>query len=271
MSMTETLRAIGIDQLMPDPTQPRKTFLADEIDRLAASIKARGVLTPLRVAFDEERQCWLIVTGESRWRAARVAGLVTVPCLVLHGQPEEADLLADRIVENACRHDLRPLELARALAKLKALKGGCTSQALAQELGLSGAAITRAEALLTLPDDIQAMVDDGRVPESAAYEISRLQDAASQRELAEAVAARRMNRDAVAEAVRSKIGRRAVQPKASRVACRLEGGISLTLSSVQALTWEELLSALDQVRKEARKLCDSGKEVTALARVLRAS
>lgn len=271
MSMTETLREIGIDQLMPDPTQPRKAFLAEEIDRLAASIKARGVLTPLRVAFDEERQSWLIVTGESRWRAARVAGLSTLPCLVVHGQPDEADLLADRIVENACRRELQPLDLARALSKLKALKGGCTSQALAQELGLSGAAITRAEALLTLPEDIQAMVDDGRVPESAAYEISRLPDAASQRELAEAVAARRMNRDAVAEAVRGKLGRRNTTPKPSRLACRLEGGISLTLSSGQPLTWDELLSALDQVRKEAKKLCEGGKDVTALARALRAS
>ena len=74
-------------------------------------------------------------------------------------------MLADQIVENHCRHDLRPLDLARAMAKLKKLKG-CTSQDLAAELGISGASVTRAEALLTLPEDVQAMVDDGRLAES---------------------------------------------------------------------------------------------------------
>ena len=92
----------------------------------------------------------------------------------MEGELSETEILADQIVENHCRQDLRPLDLARAMAKLKKLKA-CTSQALAVELGLSGAWHPRAEALLTLPDDVQAMVDDGRLSESAAYEISRPQ------------------------------------------------------------------------------------------------
>ena len=85
-----------------------------------------------------------------------------MPCLPVEGELSETDMLADQIVENHCRHDLRPLDLARAMAKLKKLKG-CTSQDLAAELGISGASVTRAEALLTLPEDVQAMVDDGRL------------------------------------------------------------------------------------------------------------
>ena len=66
--MTETLQRIAIDELMPDPSQPRKTFIREEIERLAASIGARGILLPLRVLRDEERQCWRIITPVlSRW------------------------------------------------------------------------------------------------------------------------------------------------------------------------------------------------------------
>jgi ParB family chromosome partitioning protein len=261
---------LRVDQLMPDPTQPRKNFLSDEIERLATSIKARGVLQPLRVTvFDQASQTFLIVTGESRWRAARLAGLVHVPCLVLQGQPDEADLLIDRIVENECRHDLRPMELARSLAKLKVLKK-CTAQELAAELGISGASITRSEALLTLPDAIQAMVDENRVPESAAYEISRLDDEVAQLELAHAVASKRMTRDQAAQAVRSKVGK-TVRPRASRLACQLDGGVCVTVSAAQALTWDDFNAAIEQIRKAAKKLCDGGKEVTELARTLRAS
>jgi ParB family transcriptional regulator, chromosome partitioning protein len=264
------LLSVGIDQLMPDPTQPRKTFEADALQRLAASLAARGVLQPLRVLWDAEREAWLIVTGESRWRAAKLAGIQELPCIPMDGQPEEADLLADRIVENSLRNDLRPLEFARALAKLKALRG-LNSQALARELGISGAAITRAESLLTLPDDVQTLVDSGSVAESTAYEISRLPDEVAMRELAGSVAAGRMNRQAVAEAVQRTVGKKHVTPKASRLSCRLDGGLSVTMSAGGPLTWESLLEGLDRLRKEARKLYDAGKEPAALAHVLRAS
>jgi ParB family transcriptional regulator, chromosome partitioning protein len=267
--MTTTLLSVEVGLLMPDPTQPRKTFLKEEIDRLAASITARGILQPLRIRPDGERQCWWIVTGECRWRAARQAGLTHVPCLEVEGEVDEADQLADQVIENHIRNSLRPIELARALAKLKALKG-CNSRHLAEELGLSGAAITRAEALLTLPSEVQALVDDGSVSESAAYEISRLPDEASQRELASTVAAGRMNRDQAADAVRNRVGKKNVRPKAGRLPLRLDG-ISVTVSADKPLTWDEFNSAIEKIRKEAKRLYENGKEITELARLLRAS
>jgi ParB family chromosome partitioning protein len=256
--MTATLISVEVGLLSPDPTQPRKTFIKAEIDRLAASIVARGILQPLRIRPDGERKCWWIVTGECRWRAARQAGLTHVPCLEVQGEVGEADQLADQVIENSVRNSLRPLELSRALAKLKALTGS-NSRTLADVLGLSGAAITRAEALLTLPPDVQAMVDDGRVAESAAYEISRLPDEASQRELALSVASGRMNRDTVAEAVRTSIGKRKATPKGGRISCRLDGGISITLARAgQSLTKADVLLAIERLRKEAKKLEDGG-------------
>ena len=261
---------IALAEIVPDLSQVRKTFPTDEIERLAASIKARGLIQPIRVRRDEQRNCWVIVLGECRWRAAKLAGLTHIPCQVVEGEPEEADLLADQVIENTVRNSLRPLELARALAKLKSLRK-CTSQDLAKELGISGGAITKCEALLTLPETIQALVDDGRVSESAAYEIARVGDPEGQHELAQAVAAGRLTRDQVAEMVRGRIGKRNVTPKAGRLSCKLGGGISVTVSSGEPLTFDALLTALDHLRRQAKKLCDDGKEVSALSRVVRAS
>lgn len=263
---------IALGELIPDPSQPRKTFLDEEINRLAASIAARGVLQPLRVIRDEQRQVWVILTGESRFRAAKLAGLTSVPCLPVAGGLAEVDRLADQLTENDVRHDLQPMEAARALARLKALKG-CNSKTLVEEYGFSGAAISKAEALLSLPADLQELVGSGpgQIAPASAYELSRLPDEESQRELAHAVVAKHMPRDAVAEAVRGRVGKRNVAPKAGRLSCKLDGGISVTVSSGEPLTWEDLLTALDHLKKQAKKLCDDGKEVSALARLLRAS
>lgn len=261
---------IPLNELLVDPSQPRKTFLADEIARLAASIRARGVLQPLRVSRDESRQRWVILTGEGRYRAAQLAGLETVPCLPVEGELSEIDRLADQLIENSVRHDVPPMEEALGLSRLKTLEG-CTSKALAEKYGFSPSAITRAEALVSLPPKIRDMVGDGpgQVPPSAAYEISRLDDPDAQLKLAHAVAGRQITRDQVAEAVRSRVGKRNVRPKASRLACKLDDGVSLTVSSGGPLTWDELFAALDRVRKEAKKLYDGGKDVAALSRSLR--
>jgi ParB family transcriptional regulator, chromosome partitioning protein len=254
--MTTTLLSVAVGLLLPDPTQPRKTFLKEEIARLAASIAARGVLQPLRIRRDPERECWWVVTGECRLKAAIEAGLTHVPCIEVEGEVSDIDQLSDQVIENVVRNALRPLELARALAKLKSLKG-CTSRVLAEELGLSGSAITRAEALLTLPPDVQAMVDDGRLAESKAYDISRLPDEASQRDMAFAVAVRKMNRDQVAEAVRNSVGTRKTAPKGGRISCRLDGGVSITLARAgEPLTKADVLLAVEHLRKVARKLDD---------------
>jgi ParB family chromosome partitioning protein len=189
----------------------------------------------------------------------------------VEGELKETDMLADQIVENHCRHDLRPLDLARAMSRLKKLKG-CTSQDLAEELGISGASVTRAEALLTLPEDVQAMVDDGRLAESAAYEISRLKDEDAMRELAGMVFSCRMNRDQILESVRLKIGKKAVTPKAGRVAGKLDG-VSFTFSfAAGQLTPETLLAAIEKIRSKLKELQRGDHaDVSALADLLRAS
>ena len=106
--------------------------------------------------------------------------------------------------------------------------------------------------------------------ESAAYNISRLDDPLVQLELADAVAGKRISRDGVAEEVRRRVGKRNVRPKAAWLSCK-SGHISVTVSSGQPLTFDDLMSALDHIRKQAKKTYDDGKDIAALARLLRAS
>ena len=148
--MTQQLVELGVEWLRPDPAQPRRTFEPDYIDRLAVSIAHRGVLQPLRVRPAEDDFYW-IVLGENRWRAARVAQLAKVPCIVMPGADvSEIDVLCDQLTENELKASLRPLEFGRAIAKAKSMKR-CTSLALAQELGLSSARIHQSREFINTP------------------------------------------------------------------------------------------------------------------------
>lgn len=241
------------DRVYPDPFQPRQQFAGEELERMTASIRSRGILQPIRVRYDQERASYIIISGECRWRAAKMAGLASLPCLVVEGELDEGDKLADQIIENTIRNSLKASELARALAKLKALKG-CNSQTLARELGLSGAAITRAESLLSLPEDVLDLVDSGALPESTAYEISRLPDEAGMRELAEAATVRKLSRSQVIEKVQAVVGQKSVRPKTSRVACRLDGGLQVIVSAKADVTAAMLKAVIEQLKIEAKRL-----------------
>lgn len=269
--MSNTLLYLPVDELICDPNQPRRAWVQSELDRLVTSIKARGILQPLRVVRDEERKCWRIVTGESRWRAAKQALLDTVPCLLVEGELSETEILADQLIENSCRHDLRPLDFARGLSKLKKLMGGCTSQDLATELGISGASVTRAEALLKLPDDIQGMVDDGRLAESAASEIARLPDHNGMRVLASIAVTTGMKRKEIVEAVQEQVGKKSGTPKPGKVTGKLDGVSFSFLFSTGQATPETLLRAIEHIRSKLKALPKGEPQDVSLSDVLKAS
>ncbi len=258
--MSIEVREIEVEKLIPDPSQPRKAFVREELERLALSIRSKGILQPLRVLRDPLRENWRIICGESRWHAAKIAGLKTLPCLVVDGMPSEEEILADQLVENCLRRDLKPMEVARGLAKLKALKN-CSSKCLAEELGLSSATITRAEAILLLPEDIQTMIDLGQVPESVGYEISRLSDPDAQRELARAVVDKRLSRDDVSEHVREKIGPKRNRQKSVHLHYRSKKGPSISVIGQEGMTLKTMIQAIGELRLQARQAMKQGIEL----------
>ena len=179
---------IRIDQVIPDPAQPRTEFPEEAVNQLAMSIKQKGQLAPIHVRWSADAEKWIIVSGERRWRAARVAKLETIECKFDESDFTEAEILEQQMIENLLREDLSPIEQARGFSALMDLHGWNGKQ-VAESLHVPASTVSRALALLDLPSDVQDKVDAGELAARSAYEITRIEDETAQRELAEKAAA----------------------------------------------------------------------------------
>jgi ParB family chromosome partitioning protein len=151
---------IPIDQLRPNPQQPRHHFDRESLEELAASIRLHGVLQPLLVS-EEPPDRYLLITGERRWRAARLAGLATVPA-VIRERIEDKEQLELALVENLQRRDLTPLEESRAFDHLRSSLG-LSQQEIADRVGMDRSTVANALRLLKLPAEVQEMVERGEL------------------------------------------------------------------------------------------------------------
>jgi ParB family chromosome partitioning protein len=151
---------IPIDRLRPNPHQPRHLFDQETLEELAASIRQHGILQPLLVSEDPPDRYFLI-TGERRWRAARLAGLATVPA-VIRERIEGEQQLELALVENLQRRDLTPLEESRAFEQLQ-VGLGLSQQEIADRVGMDRSTIANSLRLLKLPAEIQEMVERGEL------------------------------------------------------------------------------------------------------------
>jgi ParB family chromosome partitioning protein len=192
---------IETDRIAADPDQPREEFDDESLGRLAESLKARGQLQPIRVRWDEGRGLYVIICGERRWRAARIAGLQALACVVADGPLDPADLLAAQLVENALREDLKPVEQARAFRQLMEKNGWSTRQ-VARELSIAQPRVVRALALLNLPGTVQERVEQGALAPATAYEIGKIDGPADQEAMADRVVAEQLTRQEAVAAVR---------------------------------------------------------------------
>ena len=129
MAKSKDAVEIPLDKIVPDPDQPREEFDPEALERLAESLKTRGQLQPIRVRWDEAQGKYVIICGERRWRAARMAGLATMSCVVSEGPIDAGELLALQLIENCLREDLRPIEQARAFKSLMDRNGWSGNQA----------------------------------------------------------------------------------------------------------------------------------------------
>ena len=149
---------LDIDAIVPGPMQPRTHFDDASLSSLTESIRAHGVVQPILVRRMGDR--YEIVAGERRWRAAKQAGLRSIPAVVRDVADE--DLLEIALIENLQREDLNPIEEAQAYSKLIDTVG-LTQEALAERVGRDRSYITNYLRLLKLPDDIQELVKQKRI------------------------------------------------------------------------------------------------------------
>jgi ParB family chromosome partitioning protein len=147
-----------IEDIEPNPYQPRQDFSASELKEMINSVREKGIITPLLVS--KTKKGYQLIAGERRWRAAQKAGLERVPVVVREASPMESLELA--LVENIHRKDLNPIEEAFAYRKLLE-ETGATQDALAKRLGKDRSSITNLLRLLKLPISIQKDVINGQL------------------------------------------------------------------------------------------------------------
>ena len=176
---------LPVEDISPNPDQPRRVFSQPELEELAASIRALGVLQPLTVRRREDG--WELVAGERRLRAAKLAGLSQVPCLSVQVDSQSSSLLA--LVENVQRRDLDFWEEALALRQILDTYH-LSQEELARRVGRSQSAVANKLRLLKLPDEALALLRAHGATERHARALLRLDSPERQREAAEQVTAR---------------------------------------------------------------------------------
>ncbi len=221
-----------IEQIVPNPYQPRSVMDPERLETLAESIRIHGIIQPLVVREDGPGR-FILIAGERRWRAAQLAGLSSVP-IVLHDAAPRAQLeLA--LVENVVRSDLSPLEEAAAYRQLVE-EFGLTQGEVADRVGRSRVSVTNTLRLLTAPDAVQVALANGQITEGHARALLGLPSAADQLAMLESVIARGYTVRQTEEAVRGWVTRpappsgRSDQPR-DLEAIRIEDRFRLALGA----------------------------------------
>ena len=190
---------VDINAIEPNPYQPRASLDPEALAALAESIRAHGVIQPLVVTRGPERDRYVLIAGERRWRAARLAGLAAVPVVVKEAAPRAMLELA--LVENVVRADLSPLEEAAAYRQLID-DFGLTQAAVAERVGRSRVSVTNTLRLLAAPEPVQAALNTGEISEGHARALLGLPTAADQLAALELVTSRGLTVRQTEEAVR---------------------------------------------------------------------
>ncbi len=182
-SENDRLRELQVSEIAVNPRQPRRDFEESALEELSASIARLGLLQPLLVRATSAG--FELVAGERRLRAARLAGLDTVPSLIV--DTDERGSLERAIVENIHRRDLNPIEEASAYRQLLD-ETGMSQEELAQRLGRNRVTITNTLRLLDLSDDVKRLLIDGRLSAGHGRALLPLQGSPFQKRLAQRIA-----------------------------------------------------------------------------------
>ena len=252
--------SVPIEQVIPDPSQPRTEFNEDALQELSASFASKGQLQPIRVRWLENEGKWTIIAGERRWRAAQMAGLATIDCYFHDGGLTPSEILEEQIIENLQRRSLQPLEEARsfqALIKMNMWK----KKEVASALGIHPAKVSRALKLLKLPADIQSKIASGELPARTAYEISKLENETQQRAMLSAVSTEGLTNQQARNRVQIRRGKRTPQRVGTKLTFTSYQDHSVTVSSTAKTTYEAIEAALQTALEEVRHRIENNVQV----------
>jgi ParB family transcriptional regulator, chromosome partitioning protein len=222
------LLEVPVSAILPNKRQPRKEFPEEGLAALARSIREVGVLQPVVVR--RRNGGFELVAGERRLRAARLAGLATIPAIVREGDDSES--LREALIENLHREDLGPLEMASAFQEL--LEDlGVTQETVAERLGWSRAHVANTIRLLSLPGDVQGLLADQRIQAGHARALLGLPDDEARSTLALRAAAEGLSVRQVEDIVRNYSARQIAETGTGRA-------VDPMLSEIEELLSEQL-------------------------------
>ena len=179
----DSITSVRINDVEPNREQPRKQFPTEELEALSDSIVKYGVISPITVRRVGER--YVIIAGERRWRAARMAGLSEIPVIIISADDKKAAEIA--LVVNIQRSDLNPVEEAQAYAALID-QYGLTQEEVAEQIGKSRSSVTNSLRLLDLPDAVLSMLAAGKLSSGHAKVLLGIKDGEKLKAAAEKVA-----------------------------------------------------------------------------------
>lgn len=267
MNPREVVR-VPLDQLEPDPSQPRREFGEESLLGLARTLAESGQLHPI-LAYRRDGRL-VILDGERRWRAAKLAKLPAVDVTVIEDPKGKGEALRCQLIANLQREDLSPMEKARSIDRLMT-ETQWTAAEVAVRLGLSPGNVSRTLALLALPESVQGQVESGAVPASTAYQIARAGDGETQEKLAAEVVDGGLTRDALAGKLKSR--RRSRKPETAtavaRVRASLGGGRSISMVGPGLDSLDRFIEWLEELLAKARKARPRGVELATFTALLR--
>ena len=259
----QTVTTLPLREIEPDPEQPRKTFDEAALAELSASIAENGLLQPIAVRPKKAGPGYIIIAGERRWRAARMAGLDEVPVLVKEVSDEQAAALA--LIENLQREDLDPIEEAEGCQQLID-KYGLTQETAAKRLGKSRSALANTLRLLALPDPVRRQVRDGKLTAGHAKALLGLGDAGLIEAAAQQIEAKGLN-VRQAEALCRRLNRPPKAPKPADPFTRPRIAVEVE-AALKEVTGSEVRVAYKDGKGSLQIDCYSDAQLAQFARLL---
>ncbi len=183
------IEGIDISLIYANPNQPRKTFDETALKELATSIKTHGIIQPIVLNRAEDGK-YMIIAGERRWRAAKMAGLEQIPAFVRNYTPKQIKEIS--IIENLQREDLNPIEAARAIKQLMD-EYDLTQEAVADRIGKSRPAIANTLRLLNLPMDVIELIEKNKLSAGHARCLVALSSPIEQTKVAQVAVAKKLS------------------------------------------------------------------------------
>ena len=240
-------RVIRIDRIIRDENQPREDFDETALEQLTHSVKTLGLQLPIKVRWSPQRDRWIIIDGERRWRAHQRAGIESISCSIENEELAEDEVLERQLATNRIRQSLNPIELAKSYSRLLTKRNWKPGN-LADRIKVHRTTIIRTLDLLKLPKDVQDKIISGEIPASAARSLTKAETEEELRILLQQFTDGQITTHEAADKVRKRSKSKPSSPKVHKLKqFTSSSGIQLVASAKRRESLAAVLEAAEEL------------------------